>query len=449
MTPVRPHVAIVGAGITGLVAGLELTRRGFAVTIFERWPDVGGQASAFDVGNGVHVDRYYHHLFRSDQDMRSLHDEFLPGELEWFPSSMGMYSGGRIWPFVSPRDLLSYGPISLIDRIRLGIAVVRLTRRRDWLKMDEVAALDSLRRACGQRAVDAVWRPLMLGKFGPAASEIPLAWLWSKLVLRRGNDAGRELLGYPRGSFQAIARAIASEIRARGGVILVDAAVTRVNGGNWSYELRCAAPGSYRAPRARWQTRDDTTWEADVVLFTTPTHITLELADWPGSLAAALESWSYRAAAVLLLELKRPLTSTYWINVADRSIPFLGLIEHTNLVPPERYPARYTYISNYVDPTDPLMTKSLDEVVSTYMPALVGISPELALSDITRAWWFTEDAAQPVPKIGNRHRLLPITTERRGFFIANTTQIYPEDRGTNYSARLGRDAARAIEDAYA
>jgi hypothetical protein len=28
--------------------------------------------------------------------------------------------------------------------------------------------------------------------------------------------------------------------------------------------------------------------------------------------------------------------------------------------------------------------------------------------------------------------------------LANTTQIYPEDRGTNYSVRLGGDAVREL-----
>jgi len=29
-------------------------------------------------------------------------------------------------------------------------------------------------------------------------------------------------------------------------------------------------------------------------------------------------------------------------------------------------------------------------------------------------------------------------------FVANTTQIYPEDRGTNYSVRLGLEVAGEI-----
>jgi hypothetical protein len=28
--------------------------------------------------------------------------------------------------------------------------------------------------------------------------------------------------------------------------------------------------------------------------------------------------------------------------------------------------------------------------------------------------------------------------------LANPTQVYPEDRGTNYAVRLGREAAQAI-----
>ena len=80
------RVAIVGAGVAGLVAGRELARRGHPVTLYERWPDVSGQASAFDLGSGVWIDRYYHHLFQSDSDMIALHDELLPGELEWHTS---------------------------------------------------------------------------------------------------------------------------------------------------------------------------------------------------------------------------------------------------------------------------------------------------------------------------------------------------------------------------
>jgi hypothetical protein len=35
-------------------------------------------------------------------------------------------------------------------------------------------------------------------------------------------------------------------------------------------------------------------------------------------------------------------------------------------------------------------------------------------------------------------------TPVKGAYLANTTQIYPEDRGTNYSVRMGRQVAKLV-----
>jgi protoporphyrinogen oxidase len=438
-------VAIVGAGVLGLVAGRELLRRGFKVTLYERWPDVAGQASAFDLGGGVWIDRYYHHLFQSDREMIALHEELLPGELEWHRSSVSIWARGRTWPFVSPLDLLRYGPLPLFDRVRLGAAVLRLTARVDWEAMDDIAALDWLREACGERAVESVWTPLMLGKFGKDAETIPLAWLWSKFMLRRrlrGSGAAREELGYPRGSFRAICVALAEDIRSLGGEIVVDREVLRVRPDGEGHLLQCAGPDAFRGPAGSASARHE--HRADVVLFTTPTFVTRRLADWPDEWARRLDEWSYETAVVLLLELRRPFSDTYWINVADTTVPFLGLVEHTILVPAERYPARYLYVSNYVAADDPLVRMGSDDLFRHYVDALKQMNARFDERDVLRQWSFREEAAQPVPRVGNRHRVMPFASPRRGLFVANTTQLYPEDRGTNYSARLGREVAERI-----
>jgi protoporphyrinogen oxidase len=440
------RIAIIGAGVTGLVAARELARRGFSVTIVERWPDVAGQASAFEVAPGIWLERYYHHLFASDREMIQLHDELLPGQLEWHPSSVGIWSRGRTWPFVTPRDLLTYAPLPLVDRLRLGLVVLRLVGRTDWERMDDISALEWLRRTCGESALRSVWLPLMLGKFGEDADRVPLAWLWSKFVLRRGKgaNAGRERLGYPRGSFRAICVALADDLRGRGAAIELDREVVSLQSEGDGFLLRCAAPGAYRRALGASAAEPGRELRADLVLLTTPTTLTAKLLEWPGDYRARLEAWTYRAAVVLLLELRRPYSDVYWMNVADMEVPFLGLVEHTNLVPAERYPAHYLYVSNYVAPDDPLARLSSEELLRHYLAALKLMNPAFTADDVLRYWAFREDAAQPVPRVGNRHRLLPFETPRRGLFIANTTQIYPEDRGTNYSVRLGREVAERI-----
>ena len=446
----RAHIAIVGGGVTGLVAARELLRAGCSVSIYERWPDVSGQASAFDVGGGVLLDRYYHHLFQSDREMTALHEELLPGELEWHASSVGMFADGHIHPFTTPVDLLRYSPLPLPDRMRLGVAILRLMRRTDWERMDDEAAFAWLRANCGERAVEKVWTPLMLGKFGDDAETVPLAWLWSKLALRRqklsGESASKELLGYPKRSFHAICWALADDVRRRGGEIHVDREVLHVDRDGAQFVLRCAAPRAYRMAAGSAPVENGRDTRADAVLFTTPTDVTRRLAGWPASFAARLDAWSYRAAVVLVLELRRQFARTYWTNIVDRDMPFLGVIEHTNLVPAERYPARYLYVSNYVAQGDPLTQMTTDELLRHVLPGLARMRRGFSERDVVRAWSFRESAAQPVPRVGNRHRVVPFASPIPGLFIANTTQIYPEDRGTNYSVRLGRDVARAVMD---
>ena len=441
-------MAIIGGGVTGLVAARELARSGWSVAIYERWPEVSGQASAFDVGGGVWLDRYYHHLFQSDRDMIALHEELLPGELEWHRSTVGMFADDRFHPFVGPLDLLRYAPLGYADRVRLGLTTLRLMKRTDWERMDDEPVLEWLRAACGERALEKVWRPLLLGKFGDDAAQVPLAWLWSKLTLRRqkldGGGAAKELLGYPRGSFRPICLALEADVRGQGGEINVDREVVRVERDGRGFVLRCAPERSYRAPLGTARVEPGRDARADAILITTPTHVARRILSWPGDYASRLDAWTYRTAVVLVLELRDRFAPVYWTNVVDRDMPFLGVIEHTNLVPAERYPARYLYVSNYVAPSDPLAAMSTDALLRRYAPALARMHPGFSERDVLRAWSFREDAAQPVPRIGNRRRILPVATPVPGVYLANTTQIYPEDRGTNYSVRLGRDAAGVI-----
>jgi hypothetical protein len=63
---------------------------------------------------------------------------------------------------------------------------------------------------------------------------------------------------------------------------------------------------------------------------------------------------------------------------------------------------------------------------------------------VLRSWLHREPAAQPIVTVGYKQRIPPLATPVRGLFLANTTQIYPEDRGTNYAVRLGGEAAAAI-----
>ena len=59
---------------------------------------------------------------------------------------------------------------------------------------------------------------------------------------------------------------------------------------------------------------------------------------------------------------------------------------------------------------------------------------------------FRERAAQPIITLNYSERIPDHRTPLSGLYLANTSQIYPEDRGTNYSVRLGNQIAEMVKN---
>ena len=105
----------------------------------------------------------------------------------------------------------------------------------------------------------------------------------------------------------------------------------------------------------------------------------------------------YFAALCLLLELDRPFSRYYWTNVADRALPFVGLIEHTNFVEPERYDGRrFLYVANYLPHGHELLDLGAGALLARYEPGLRAVNPAFSRAWVERAWRFAEPAAQPI-----------------------------------------------------
>ena len=146
-----------------------------------------------------------------------------------------------------------------------------------------------------------------------------------------------------------------------------------------------------------------------------------------------------------MLELDRRFSPFYWTNVADPDVPFLGLIEQDDFVGPRRYGGRrFLYVANYMPPDDPLLRPRCDELLAATSPGCGGSTRTSTAPGCGQRWLFREPDAQPIVTVGYRERMPPLQTGVDGLLLANTTQVYPQDRGTNYAVRLGREAAAAL-----
>ena len=430
MSTVR--IGIIGGGYAGLTAAYELQKHGYAVTVLEKYGTWGGQAATLSLLD-TRIEYFYHHLFGSDTHVLGLMDELGIGDqLRWIESKVGWFSDGHIYDLVSPLDLIRFGPLSLVNRIKLGLMYLYLPRINDWRSLERITARDWILRYMGREIYDQFWGPLLRGKFGDMADQVSMTWLWGKIKVRGSSRQGasaKELLAYPEGSFEIITQALVDHLQAKG-------AVLRLN-----HEAIGLTTDPDNARKVTGVVTKKGTFPFDVVIATVPGYTLLDIAPptMDEAYASILRSVHDQAAVVLLLASKHSLSRIYWMNIADRTMPYVGVIEHTNYVPPSEYQGRHLiYVSNYLEQDDPRFRMKASELFDLYLPHLKRINPAFDADWIEQKIVLRAKAGQPVITCNYSQRIPDHRTPIEGLYLANTLQIYPEDRGTNYSVRLGQ-----------
>ncbi len=161
-----------------------------------------------------------------------------------------------------------------------------------------------------------------------------------------------------------------------------------------------------------------------------------------------LDAVQWQGAICAVMTLDRPLSGIYWMNIGDRTMPFLAIVEHTNFVGPEHYGGNHiVYISNYLSQDHEYFQKTDDELWALFEPAIRRINPQFSADWIRQRFVFRAPFAQPIITCNYRDIRPDHRTPIEGLYLETMTQIYPEDRGQNYSIKMGDEVAQmAIED---
>lgn len=402
-------IAIVGAGLTGLVAGYRLSQNGHEVTIFEKSNDIGGLMGGFKVGK-TSLEKAYHHIFSTDSYIIDLAKELgVFDSLKWHEEKTAIYSNGKIYPFMGAIDLLKFKPLDFVSKVRLGLVKIWLQKDNNWQKYEYELAYVWMKKWCGESAYNIIWEPLLRGKFHDKYKEVSMAWLWAR-IHTRGNSAK---LGYFEGGFRIIADNLVENIKKNGGEIKL------------SYELSVTS---------------DELKKYDKVLFTGPS-----------------KEIDYLGAICVVFTSKQSLSKYYWHNINDSQSPFLALIQHTNMVDKKEYGGKHVYyLGTYVPNDGEMMNKSETQIKREFFDYLKTIFPKFDEKLIDENWVFKFKNAQhivtrnykvPQSNPSGPAAAGPPPLDRRGknkIYVANFAQIYPEDRGTNFAVREGEMIANLI-----
>jgi protoporphyrinogen oxidase len=410
---------VLGAGALGLTTALRLSQRGERVTVLERETLPGGLAAGIEDEPGVWLEKFYHHIIRSDTHAIELNREMgLEDRLAWKTPITASLRDGRAHQLDSPASLLRFSPLPMVDRIRMGAALAALKAMPNPRLLEGRTAAGWTRRWMGSAAYQTVWEPLLRGKFGDAALEIAMPWFWARVHDRT------QQLGYLRGGFQQLYDRMADAVRAADGETRFGVSVTsvRTDGDGFIVET------------------DQGTERFDRVISTFAPRLTARLVPELSQEWRDRHEWgrAYGAHCVILA-LDRPLTSAYWLNINDPGFPFMVLAEHTNYLPASDYGGRHlVYLGNYRPMDDPLMSASKEAVLDEFLPHLERLHPSFDPSWVTESWMFAAPFAQPIVTVDYRDHIPPFATPIPNLWTASMFQVYPHDRGQNYSIALAQ-----------
>ncbi len=418
------NYAILGGGALGLMTAYRLTQAGHSVMLFEQEPIAGGLASGFHVSDDeqMWLEKFYHHLFRSDTTVIRIIEELgLAHRLEWLRPRSVCLIHGKTEQLDSPLSLLRFKPLRIDERVRVA-AVLALLKIVPPAWLEGKTADAWLRRWMGKRPYGMLFEPLFVGKFGATKDEIALPWFWARIHDRTTR------LGYMRGGFQHVYERLVERITQQGGKVLLDTRVEKVEQ---------TEPDVEGKPQWNVQTNKGA-WTFDRVISTLPTRLSCRLIPaLPADYRAKYDWGQAYGAHCLILALDRQLTDSYWINICDSGYPFTGLFEHTNFRSPNEYDGKHLlYLGNYRPMNDPLFTQSKEEVIAEFIPHLQRLVPTFKPEDIQESWLFKAPFAQPIVTTDYKEHIAPLETPLDGLWLANMFQIYPHDRGQNYSFAL-------------
>ena len=139
------------------------------------------------------------------------------------------------------------------------------------------------------------------------------------------------------------------------------------------------------------------------------------------------------------------MSDTYWLNVADPDFPFVGIIEHTNFDPPERFGGKHiVYLSKYLSTSDERYSYDAEQLWNYALPFISRMFPNFSTDWVTDKFLWKEPYSQPL-MVKHYSEILPgLDTPIANLHLATMAQVYPEDRGTNHAVREGRAAGRGL-----
>ncbi|MCB9142716.1 MAG: FAD-dependent oxidoreductase [Anaerolineales bacterium] len=243
-----------------------------------------------------------------------------------------------------------------------------------------------MRRYVGDSVYDALWRPMLVGKFGEENLDVVnMAWMWARIKARTTR------LGTFKGGFQTFLNKLADVIRTDGVEIRLSTPVTRIRQDDAGRLTVTTSTGSE-------------TYDA-VISTSSPALMARLMPDLPASYAGSLTALKSMGAVVLVISIRQRLTEYYWHNLPKDAGFFLAMVEHTNFIDRNTTAATTSSTAATTWSGPRILRLSKEELLERFLPALKRFNP-----DFDRTWSKTRGSGRPPMRSRCRRSTIPRTS---------------------------------------
>ncbi len=423
-------IGIIGAGFTGLAAAYELVTRGYSVTVFEKDQEPGGLAIGYKEKKWQwSLEKYYHHWFVNDATILSLAQEINYPVIMKRPVT-SVYVNHEFFQLDSPKALMSFPNLSIVDRIRMACVLSFLRYNPLWQPLEYIKTTSFLKTTMGKKSYEMLWEPQLSNKFGEYSKDISLSWFWARIKKRTSS------LAYPQEGFLSFAHHFVNTIKKGGGNMYFNTEVKKIEKKTDGVHLTVA-------PSERTVQKD----LFDKVIVTLPSFFFVQITpQLPTSYTRFLLQLKGLGASNMILRLSERFlpNNTYWLSICQKESPIMAIVEHTNFMNQTHYNNEHiVYLGNYLAQDDDRYQKNEKDLLKLYDPLLRKINAKY-YKNLIGYKVFKVPFAQPIISVGYSKLLPPFQTPLSNVFLANIQQVYPWDRGTNYAVELGQKVAQLI-----
>jgi len=475
------NIAIVGSGFLGLTLALRLAERGDNVTLFESANEIGGLASAWEIGD-VTWDKHYHVTLASDANTRKIVEELgLGDEFNWVETKTGFYTDGELVSMSDTMEFLKFPPLGIISKLRLGATIFFASRVKDWKALEKVSVESWLTRLSGRRTFEKIWKPLLKAKLGEAYKDVSAAFIWStiqRMYAARNSGLKKEMFGYVRGGYARVLERFGEVLIEKGVEIRLNSKVDEIEklsscklqvhtastrrrndkkGRLYPQKAKYArvAPavavagfsGGFLSEPAlpAYRRMQGETNTFDKVILTCPSNVAAKMApQLSATEKKGLENIRYQGIVCASVLMKCSLSKYYVTNITDEA-PFTGVIEMSALVDKKEFDRNaLIYLPKYVAPDDELFDKSDEDIERIFLSGLEKMYTHFRRKDVVAFKVSRVKQVFPLPVLNYSESLPPAKTSIDGLFVVNSSHIVNGTLNVNETVLLAENFVKEI-----